>query len=543
MNLFFPQWEHKCLELVAEKQMVLETAVVPRDTRLAHLERSLAEKTDTVHELRQQRSLYLSQISDANQRLAEMEASIASLQSTIAGKDSLIQMLQQSFLEPDDFSCVSSQDDQMSSSLHHSPVSAKKFSLNGHISGGGGGGGGMNNPRGPGGHYDQLSLQIPPPSLPTFHHRLANGAHAHSSRPSSLRYADSSLRGYQGEMGSPVRGYVNCSLPSSPVKAVQYESRAGSLSPIKKTSDRGTHKYYTLELPDDMVDGGSTYYRGPVPPGTNVGGGGGVGGSGLYSNHTPSATHKLSLPISNSAPNSPSLRKVSPHKPRISQPSLHHTYQPHPPNGGIPAATLNGSGRSSKRDQNLSDLTRLGSPPKYKNPKGGRQSTGDTYTKRDHIRPPSGMKGKSKTPPPNYKLDLHHRQMANGDQSTRVGGEGGGGNSPQREGSEQKDISPHHHHHGRLKKPGHHHHHKQRHHSVDDVLNGGHEMREGEAGTNLSMNSNSSITLALFESLLGDSLPKGSMPTVVERGGAGRRRNVNSHRHSKSSPTHELIHL
>ena len=399
----------------------------------------------------------------------------------------------------------------------------------------------MNNSRGPGGHYDQLSLQIPPPSLPTFHHRLANGAHAHTSRPSSLRYADSSLRGYQGEMGSPVRGYVNCSLPTSPVKAVQYEGRACSLSPIKKSSDRSTHKYYTLELPDDMADGSPTYYRGPVHSGTNLGGGGGVGGSGLYSNHTPSATHKLSLPISSSAPNSPSLRKVSPHKPRISQPSLHHTHQPHPANGSIPAAALNSSGRSNKREQNLSDLTRLGSPPKYRNPKGGRQSTGEV--KRDHIQPPSGMKGKSKTPPPNYKLDLRHRQKVNGDQSTRVGGVVGGGNGPagtHREGSEQNG-SPHHH--GGQKKPGHHQHHKQRHHSVDDVLNGGHEMSEGAAGTNLSMNSNSSITLALFESLLGDSLPKGTTPTAVERGGAGRRRQVNSHKHSKSSPTHELIHL
>ena len=103
--------------------MDLETAVVPRDTRLAHLERSLAEKTDIMHELRQQRSMYLSQISDANQRIAELETRMASLQSTIQEKDSLIQMLQQSFLDPDDYSstCGSySQDNQLLTSLHHS---------------------------------------------------------------------------------------------------------------------------------------------------------------------------------------------------------------------------------------------------------------------------------------------------------------------------------------------------------------------------------------------------------------------------------------
>ena len=523
MDLLISQWEHKCLELVAEKQMALETAVVPRDTRLAHLERSLVEKTDIVHELHQQRSMYLSQISDANQRLAEMEATIMSLQSTVAGKDSLIQMLQQSFLDPDDYSLCSSQEDQMSASqLHHSPVSAKKFSLNGHI------GGGLNNSRGPGGHYDQLSLQIPSPSLPSFHHRLANGAHAHGSRPSSLRYTDSSLRGYQGEMSSPVRGYVNCSLPSSPVKAMQYE-RGGSLSPTKRPTERGTHKYYTLEVPDDVTDGSPTYYRGPV---TNLGGGvgGGVsGGGGVYASHGSSTTHKLSLPtMSNSAPNSPSLRKISHHKPHISQPSLNHVHQQQPGSGGSPAAAAsNGSSRTTKREQSLSNLTRLGSPPKYRNPKGRHPNMGDA--KRDHIHPPTDMKGKSKTPPPNYKLDLHR-------QSARVGGVGSQGGPRDK----SENGSPRHHR-GQKRSS---HTHKQRHHSVDDVLNGSHDMVGlGEAaagpGLNLSMNSNSSGTLALFESLLGESLPKG----MIGRGGAGRRRHVNSHRHSKSSPTQELIHL
>ena len=524
--------------------MALETAVVPRDTRLAHLERSLAEKTDIVHELRQQRSMYLSQISDANQRLAEMESRMASLQSTIQEKDSLIHMMQQSFLDPDDCSNVSlsfSQEDSMSSTLHHSPVSAKKFSLNGatiplSLMGSGG-----MSPRGSEirSHYDQLSLQTPPPPLPpmsSYHHRYANGAHAHGGRTSRHSEGSSRYRGYQIELGSPVKGYSNICVPSSPVKGMQYE-RSGSLSPVKRPNDRGPHnKYYTLELSDDVMDG-SPYHRGQLQPA-----GGGYGGS--HGSPVTSAHHKLSAPSSNSAPNSPNVRKVHHHRPRTSQPNLHQIHAPvHGAGGG-------GSSRQSgSRDSNLSTLTRLGSPPKYRNPKGVKSNTGDM--KRNQIQPPTDVEVKSKTPPPNYKLHHQHHPQADVGQSARtvVGTGGGKENSPGAMRKSESGGSPLHRHrdglNGHKRLPSHQ---KQRHHSVDDVLNG-QEISVENRNLNLSMNSNSSGSLALFESLIGDALPKTSSPLVgnVSGSGSGRRHGrrhiINSHRHSKSSPTRELIHL
>ena len=576
--------------------MALETAVVPRDTRLAHLERALAEKTDIVHELRQQRSMYLSQISDANQRLAEMETRAASLQSTIEEKDSLIQMLQQSFLDPDDYSSTFSQEDQLSSfQLHHSPVSAKKFTLNGatmHIlsgtsaSGTSGSGHGMMKSRASErGHYEQLSLHIPPPPLSSIHHRFSNGAHAHGGGGGggggrTPRHSEGS-RGYPVELGSPVRGYVNCSLPTSPVKAMQYE-RSGSLSPIKRPNERGTHKYYTLELSDDMMDNSASghYYRGQLPP---VATGGGGGGGGVYggSHSSPPTSHKLSVPSSNSAPNSPSVRKVS-HKPRISQPNLHHIQVPPVHGGGgghMTAGTsrLNGGGSGNGREPNLSHLTRLGSPPKYRNPKGAKSNTG--VTRRNHIQP-SIDEVKSKTPPPNYKLDSHHHHHHHhhhqGNNPPTMGGQSTsnkmatavaiGSGSPNSVRGKGENGSPHlsttHHgsgggstgggYHGENRAGGDHHQ-KQRHHSVDDVLSGHQDVTLENGNLNLSVNSNSSSSLALFESLIGDSLPKTSSPLVGGVGkngssggsgaGAGRRHNMNSHRHSKSSPTRELVHL
>lgn len=566
--------------------MELETAVVPRDTRLAHLERSLAEKTDIMHELRQQRSMYLSQISDTNQRIAEMETRVASLQSTIREKDSLIQVLQQSFLDPDDYgsTCGSiSQDDQLlTSQLHHSPVSAKKFNLNGAMGGIGGGGPG----RGGGNDispYDQLSLQIPPPPLPSFHHqqRFINGAHAHTSGR-NLRYLENSSSSPQGhpaggELGYPVvKGYSNYSVPTSPVKAVQYD-RSGSLSPVKRPNKirGGAAKYYNLELAGDdaMADSGAypppyrSHSQLPIPGGSGGYSNGSTvtsgynGGTPAQAASSPSSTHhhKLSVPTtSNSAPNSPSVRKVV-QKPRISQPNIHHIQhapQPHAPpgggTGGSTAARVNGG-----REQNLSGLTRLGSPPKYRNPKVVKSNTGDM--KRNHIRPPVDMAAKSKTPPPNYKLEINHRQQ--GGQSSKKAAVGiavGGGSSVN---------GSHHHgngHHGHLK-PLPADHQKQRHHSVDDFLGSHHgEMTTAEraqergifdaAATNspvvslqLSTNSNNSSSLALFESLIGDSLPKTGSPLIGGCSIASRRHHNNmnnaTHRHSQSSPTMELVHL
>ncbi|KAL5475392.1 hypothetical protein EMCRGX_G025201 [Ephydatia muelleri] len=116
------RWEQKCLELVAEKQMALEAAIIPRDNRIAQLERELAQKGDLTEELKRQKSSYIAQIQEANKALSETEVRCASLQAALAEKDSVIRMLQQSFLEPDN----SPPDDPLLASLD-SPGLEKKL--------------------------------------------------------------------------------------------------------------------------------------------------------------------------------------------------------------------------------------------------------------------------------------------------------------------------------------------------------------------------------------------------------------------------------
>lgn len=263
------QWEQRCLELVAEKQMALEAAVIPRDSRMEQLERTVSEQTVTIQELCHQRSSYISQLTDTNKKLAELETKVSSLRQTVTEKDAVIQALQHSFLDPEDLS----QDEYTfmgSPVLHHSPVAAKKLgfpltgaqmdidgtvSLPGDIT---------------------SSYPIFPHSPPTRKRGLPNGAYA--------------ARGHMSENLSPVRRYSDKGVAVGP----------RSLSPVKRTA------------PPPM-------YMMKDPPAY------GSGGNGSPSPHYNKLNYPL--PVSNSAPNSPNNR-TGLRRGRTSHPNMHFLQVP-----------------------------------------------------------------------------------------------------------------------------------------------------------------------------------------------------------------------
>ncbi|XP_065887212.1 angiomotin-like isoform X2 [Dysidea avara] len=102
LEITIARLEHKCLQVVAERQMVLDAATVPRDTAIARMKRTIAEQQDTIEELKQQKMNYMVQLYDANKKIADLENKKAILQLNVAEKDSLIQTLQQSYAEVDD---------------------------------------------------------------------------------------------------------------------------------------------------------------------------------------------------------------------------------------------------------------------------------------------------------------------------------------------------------------------------------------------------------------------------------------------------------
>ena len=91
------QWEQRCLELVAEKQMALDTAVIPRstimntlsptlpidkhshcrDTKISHLERLLMEDKDTIKELREGKLHYMALYHEADKKVARLDSRLA----------------------------------------------------------------------------------------------------------------------------------------------------------------------------------------------------------------------------------------------------------------------------------------------------------------------------------------------------------------------------------------------------------------------------------------------------------------------------------
>ena len=82
--------------------MAFEAAVIPRDVRIASLERSLAEKIDKLHDVQRQKTDYMGQLTEAKRRLSELETRLNSARSSLQEKDSVIQVMQSSLLEPDD---------------------------------------------------------------------------------------------------------------------------------------------------------------------------------------------------------------------------------------------------------------------------------------------------------------------------------------------------------------------------------------------------------------------------------------------------------
>ncbi len=408
------QWEQRCLELVAEKQMALEAAVIPRDSRMEQLERTVSEQAITIQELYQQRSSYISQLTDTNRSLAELETKVSSLRLTVNEKEAVIQALQNSFLDPEELS----QDDYAlmgSPVLHHSPVAAQKHSfsligaqvdVDGTVS---------------------LPGDIPssypffPPSPPMKKRGPPNGAYA---------------RGHVTDNFSPMRRYSDKGAPVGP----------RSLSPVKRaTAVATTPPVYTMKDPP------------------------------AYASGSPTTSHYYPLPVSSSAPNSPNNRTGS-RKSRISHPNMHFLQIP----------SSRSPPPSSPRKSSLENI---------------KPNTSPIDTRRNHPKPPPlspnpGCRtGKSKTPPPNYKLVSFSASSA----SNR----------------------------GLLMSS------KQRHHSVDDVL-------KDHASSTAPKRSKD--PMEMFHSLLGDN---GSPQTqseykqALQMGGVREGRMRQGHQHSKSSPSSE----
>lgn len=362
--------------------MVLEAAVIPRDSRVKQLERTVSEQASVVQELNQQRANYITQLSGVNQRLAEVEMKLSSMEMKVHEKDTVIQVLQNSFLNPDD----TIQDEHISNSssvLHHSPVAAKKYGF--PI------GSPVDMDRTVSLPADMSSVPVPPysqsPLTPPLRRGLPTGTHGvpqHNSRlqPGGQSSTHAQLytdKGQPGGQSSPHaqlyadKGqlYVNKGQPggqTSPHAQLYTEisqrtvSSSRSLSPVKRQS--GTPVYITKEPYNGH---GPTEH---IPPPAN---------HSSYSHYTPS-----SYPTAPSTPDSPDVQPFE-RTPPLSHAHLHFAQVPNLQ----PHASKSTMGTQGGR---------------------GNQS----------LNPSINRSVKSKTPPPNYKLVSHSLANGSREQTSKI---------------------------------------------------------------------------------------------------------------------------
>lgn len=260
------------MELVAEKQMAFEAAVIPKNARIASLERSLAEKIDMLHEVQHQKAAYIGQLTDAKRQMSELEIRLTSAHSSLQEKDSVIQMMQTSFLEPE----------EDGSSL--TPPQNCPF------------------PKG-----SQRSSEKLPCQITEVTPMSSSSQSSTKSTPTNPQYnitprtPQNPVR--QPSLASPVRQSSNHrSQSASPVKALG----SNGLKPRGSVSGyQLTNGFSSGEPPAPNKRNGYTTHS--------------LCSGGRYS--SSSTTHHHSNIHSNSAPNSPNVRNTT-HKPRITHSNL-----------------------------------------------------------------------------------------------------------------------------------------------------------------------------------------------------------------------------
>lgn len=464
--------------------------MIPKEARIAALERSLAEKTDTLRELRHQKSTYLSQLTEANRRLAELEIKLTSALSSLQEKDTVIHMMQKSFLEPEDdpyaimyippSSHYNPQPHGNHSPPPHPPPSSgppPPLSFNSH-------------------HPPQLHLynqphhsHLPPPKTcypmqdkpNTLDREIAQnrGSRGSGSYVDITPFPPPSLSSNHWPIGSatppkspniPMR---NSPLASPSVHQASYnglpvKTLVNGMKPRGAPSNHSTN--YTQEVPS-RKNGYSIHHTPPA------------------SRYTPNPIHYHGNNISSSAPNSPGV-KSSPRKPRISHPNMRLLQVP------TPADYSSGVGFRQNHTHN--------------NHLCWKSNTGPVGTRRGNYKAfPSPREVKSKTPPPDYRL------------VSVSGGRGGGKPDP-------PQVQPT----------------KQRHKSVEDML--GCDYESGSAPQHQDTPS-----LELFQSLIRQSNGGSTQQSVQSPpkrapcccpGLEGVANDLSrGHQHSKSSPTNNQI--
>ncbi|OQR73876.1 angiomotin-like, partial [Tropilaelaps mercedesae] len=89
------RWEQKYLEESALRQMAVDAASVPKDARIAALERNSVETERLISQVRSEKLRQMDELHAAQRRGAELESRLKDIESKLAERDAMIRVLQQ----------------------------------------------------------------------------------------------------------------------------------------------------------------------------------------------------------------------------------------------------------------------------------------------------------------------------------------------------------------------------------------------------------------------------------------------------------------
>ncbi|XP_022657290.1 angiomotin-like protein 1 isoform X1 [Varroa destructor] len=89
------RWEQKYLEESALRQMAVDAASVPKDARIAALERNSVETERLISQVRSEKLRQMDELHAAHRRGAELESRLKDMESKLAERDAMIRVLQQ----------------------------------------------------------------------------------------------------------------------------------------------------------------------------------------------------------------------------------------------------------------------------------------------------------------------------------------------------------------------------------------------------------------------------------------------------------------
>ena len=90
------QWEQRYLEESAMRQVAIDAASIPKDAKIAVLEKSSAESEKMIAEARSDKLKQTAEIQQTQKRMSDMEYQIKALEKELSDRDSIIKILQKS---------------------------------------------------------------------------------------------------------------------------------------------------------------------------------------------------------------------------------------------------------------------------------------------------------------------------------------------------------------------------------------------------------------------------------------------------------------